>query len=295
MTARPSHSEWEVKETDDIKATRFQTPLKLAWALTVHKCQGMSLDRVSMDLGSVFDPGQAYVALSRARTIDGMQVTNFSPSIVHVNPVVVAFYKGLEAKIEATREKYRRLEQEKQEAQRRAAQQQLTLATAPLPAEDGRLSFMGIASGDGGDRLQFGPLADNAATAAAAASQEEVFPALASYESVSTASADSPTAAGGLAAATPRESPQADGADGSPSSAEQRIAEATKAAALAAGGVAPVRWRGGAPHAAGGATGEEREPAARPRGKRGSGKGKKAPAKRAKAKKTALRRSKSLM
>ncbi|GAA6011795.1 hypothetical protein JCM11491_000753 [Sporobolomyces phaffii] len=59
---------------------RTQMPLQLAWALTIHKAQGQSLDAVTMDLSGTFAHGQAYVALSRCRTMEGMRVTGFSPS-----------------------------------------------------------------------------------------------------------------------------------------------------------------------------------------------------------------------
>lgn len=73
------------------KCVRVQLPLKLAWALTVHKAQGATLDRVKVDLRGVFAEGQGYVALSRGRTLEGMEVANFSASTITANPRAKAF------------------------------------------------------------------------------------------------------------------------------------------------------------------------------------------------------------
>ena len=69
-------------------------PLKLAWALTTHKAQGMTLDAIEVDLGaSVFEYGQAYTALSRARTLDSVKVVAVSPKAFKCHPDVLAFMK----------------------------------------------------------------------------------------------------------------------------------------------------------------------------------------------------------
>lgn len=69
-------------------------PLKLAWATTVHKSQGQTLDCVKISLdASVFAPGQAYVAVSRCRSLEGLSLSAFDPSVVRANPDVVRFYE----------------------------------------------------------------------------------------------------------------------------------------------------------------------------------------------------------
>ena len=69
---------------------REQFPLILAYAITIHKCQGLSLDCAIMDLSTnVFSPGMAYVALSRVRTLCGLYLTKFEPDSVMVDPISV--------------------------------------------------------------------------------------------------------------------------------------------------------------------------------------------------------------
>ena len=70
-----------------------QVPLILAWALTIHKSQGSSLDIAEIDVGSkIFECGQTYVALSRVKSLDGLILTGFDVSKIKVNKKVVEFY-----------------------------------------------------------------------------------------------------------------------------------------------------------------------------------------------------------
>jgi len=87
---------WKIElPSGEIQAQRQQVPLILAWALSIHKAQGQTLQRVKVDLGKVFEKGQAYVALSRATSKDGLQVLRFDPRKVMVHPKVIDFYKNL--------------------------------------------------------------------------------------------------------------------------------------------------------------------------------------------------------
>ncbi|GJE87832.1 ATP-dependent DNA helicase PIF1 [Phanerochaete sordida] len=74
-------------------ATRVQLPLILAWALTIHKSQGQTIPRLRVHLGDVFDFGQAYVALSRATSLDTLEVVNFEVGKIKVHPNVRAWMR----------------------------------------------------------------------------------------------------------------------------------------------------------------------------------------------------------
>lgn len=88
--------EWKVElPNGEIQAKRTTLPLILAWALSIHKAQGQTLERVKVDLGKVFEKGQAYVALSRATTQEGLQVLRFEKSKVMAHPRVIQFYNQL--------------------------------------------------------------------------------------------------------------------------------------------------------------------------------------------------------
>ncbi len=73
-----------------------QVPLRLAWAITIHKSQGATLDLAEIDVGrEIFESGQTYVALSRVRSLDGLYLSNFDPKKIRANPLVVAFYRQI--------------------------------------------------------------------------------------------------------------------------------------------------------------------------------------------------------
>jgi len=75
---------------------RSQIPLRLAWACTVHKAQGCSLDSALVDIGpGNFEYGQAYVALSRVRSLEALFVHDFDPAAFRAHPTVRAFYQKM--------------------------------------------------------------------------------------------------------------------------------------------------------------------------------------------------------
>jgi ATP-dependent DNA helicase PIF1 len=73
-----------------------QVPLILAWALTIHKSQGATMDAAEIDVGSgIFECGQTYVALSRVKSLDGLYLTSFDAKRIRINKKVKEFYESL--------------------------------------------------------------------------------------------------------------------------------------------------------------------------------------------------------
>lgn len=84
---------WAIKTVTGATIFRKQIPLKLAWAFSIHKSQGLTLDCVEMCLTRVFDAGQSYVALSRAQSLQTLRVLDFNSQQVWANTSVLEFYK----------------------------------------------------------------------------------------------------------------------------------------------------------------------------------------------------------
>lgn len=78
-----------------------QLPLRLAWAVTIHKSQGLSLDAAEIDLRRAFLPGMGYVALSRIRHLDGLYLLGLNGMALQMNPELVAFDRRLREASEA--------------------------------------------------------------------------------------------------------------------------------------------------------------------------------------------------
>lgn len=108
---------WNIElPNGEVQASRAQVPLILAWALSIHKAQGQTLERVKVDLGRVFEKGQAYVALSRATCQEGLQVLRFDPRKVMAHDRVRSFYKSLSSVEEAAKKTSKKSVDKKEKA-----------------------------------------------------------------------------------------------------------------------------------------------------------------------------------
>lgn len=88
-------AEWTIEDDGKVLAAINQYPLRLAWAITVHKSQGMSLDAVEVDLSKSFEPGMGYVALSRVRTLKGLHILGMNERALTVHPEVLQYDRRL--------------------------------------------------------------------------------------------------------------------------------------------------------------------------------------------------------
>ncbi len=82
---------WVIEDGGKILAEINQYPLRLAWAITVHKSQGMSLDAVEVDLSKSFELGMGYVALSRVRNFKGLKILGLNENALRVHPDILSF------------------------------------------------------------------------------------------------------------------------------------------------------------------------------------------------------------
>ena len=84
-----------VEEAGKVLASRSQFPLRLAWALSIHKSQGQTINLLDCDLQGCFEDGQAYTAVSRATDLEHLVVRNFSPRVVKTSAKCLAFDQRL--------------------------------------------------------------------------------------------------------------------------------------------------------------------------------------------------------
>ena len=102
---------WEIAEEGKVIASIEQVPLRLAWAITVHKSQGMSLDAVEVDLSKAFVYGQGYVALSRVRTLAGLKVLGMNPQALMVDPKIIKENERFKLESESAEETFKNMDE----------------------------------------------------------------------------------------------------------------------------------------------------------------------------------------
>ncbi len=107
--------EWVIEENGKRKAIISQLPLRLAWAITIHKSQGMSLDCAEMDLSKTFAYGMGYVALSRVRTLAGVRLMGFHRDALLPNPKVLELDESFQNESEDNQKLFGKLSKKEQE------------------------------------------------------------------------------------------------------------------------------------------------------------------------------------
>ncbi|KOG97292.1 DNA helicase PIF1 [Saccharomyces eubayanus] len=143
--------DWAIEdENEKPLVSRVQLPLMLAWSLSIHKSQGQTLPKVKVDLRRVFEKGQAYVALSRAVSREGLQVLNFDKSRIKAHQKVVDFYLTLSSAESA----YKQLETDEQAKKRKLdyapgpkyKAKSKSKSNSPIPTSASAQSNSGIAA-----------------------------------------------------------------------------------------------------------------------------------------------------
>lgn len=115
------YAEWSVEEGGKIKAAIAQIPLRLAWAITVHKSQWMTLDAAVMDLSDAFVAGQGYVALSRVRSLDWLILRWLNRIALEIDPKVREYDELLSLASERARERLKDLSNAEKKEKNEAA------------------------------------------------------------------------------------------------------------------------------------------------------------------------------
>jgi len=138
--------EWSIADGSKILAQVKQVPLRLAWAITVHKSQGMSLDAAVIDLSQAFEFGQGYVALSRVRTLEGLFLEGFNERALQLHPSITRQDAIFRAKSDAATKRIETIPKDEKEQLEQnflkaiGARKPAPITKKELPEEGGKLA-----------------------------------------------------------------------------------------------------------------------------------------------------------
>lgn len=110
-----SSAEWSIEDGGRTLARIFQIPLRLAWAITVHKSQGMTLDSAVIDLSEAFEYGQGYTALSRVRALENLHLIGYNKMSLEVHPEVLEADTRFKEQSLLARQEFAKISLEKRE------------------------------------------------------------------------------------------------------------------------------------------------------------------------------------
>lgn len=133
ITCLVHYHEWMSEEVNGLGIR--QIPLILAWAVSIHKCQGMTMSIAEIDIGSkVFECAQSYVALSRVQTLEGLYLKSFDSRKIRADPRALEFYRSLGEKREKQRLEI--VEEKMEEKTEEMTEEEYELDSNPPPKED---------------------------------------------------------------------------------------------------------------------------------------------------------------